>query len=134
MEGKYGKKARRRGQQARRKRLHLKGDSLIGLGGEQEVLPLTVRGLNLEVVNSEQKHLTLNSILCTLYLVQMTLQYTVNSVLCSVHCTVYSLLHLLLVCGHEAVPGVDTLGDLGVVHLGEKAVHSVECGVRSRDG
>ena len=46
-------------------------------------------------------------------------------------CTLYSLLHLLLVCGHEAVPGVDTLGDLGVVHLGEKAVHSVQCGVRS---
>jgi len=57
---------------------HLEPDSLVGLGGEHEILPLSVWRL-----------------------------------------------HLLLVGGHEAMPGTDTLSDLGVVNLEQEALLSV---------
>ena len=57
---------------------HLEPDSLVGLGGEHEILPLSVWRL-----------------------------------------------HLLLVGGHEAMPGADTLGDFGVVNLKQEALLSI---------
>ena len=57
---------------------HLESDGLVGLRGEHEVLPFSVRGL-----------------------------------------------HLLLVGGHEAVPGAHALRDLGVVNLKQEALLAV---------